>query len=420
MSRVEEKLCNIGHDRALKLITNQLERLSEKIYENTEAKKILSPLLQNVNQRVSIVDSELRQKLKKEIPLNNVEQFQANIVYEELQKLKSVQKKIADYFAGVGLKIQQSWVRKTILNSKVKVSGDALKNASFKYYFEQNLERKPFQLQRPFSNSMCKPSTKIKVEFNRKTGKWKFGTIISGNQEVVETETGKVKPLFEVDLVEGIARFALTGLICFDSKHVPKFEKPASQVKSDIAKNSITGGELFSLAADINTFFAQFKISSREMLENIHYVRDVMMICNVNKQDTISLIVRDNFARFYVKNFQIGNIAIKNIPQNLNFKGEEALTKFYMRLNSRECRLLFIRQLSNLKIPLRTSNQPHLGTWINGSNFNLPDSLKHKQTYLNGIAKKLWPKDSIGTKEQLKPTPLTHTFDQIGKAAIIF
>ena len=91
-----------------------------------------------------------------------------------------------------------------------------------------------------------------------------------------------------------------------------------------------------------------------------------------------------------------------------------------MRLNSRECRLLFIRQLSNLKIPLRTSNQPHLGTWINGSNFNLPDSLKNKQTYLNGIAKKLWPKDSIGTKEQLKPTPLTNTFDQIGKAAIIF
>ncbi len=420
MSRVEEKLCNIGHDRALKLITNQLERLSEKIYENTEAKIILSPLLQNVNQRVSIVDSELRQKLKKEIPLNNVEQFQANIVYEELQKLKSVQKKITDYFAGVGLKIQQSWVRKTILNSKVKVAGDELENAAFKYYFKQNLERKPFQLQRPFSNSVCKPSTKIKVEFNRKTGKWKFGTIISGNQEVVETERGKVKPLFEVDLVEGIARFALTGLICFDSKHVPKFEKPASQVKSDITKNSITGGELFSLAADINTFFAQFEISSREMLENIHYVRDVMMICNVNKQDTISLIVRDNFARFYVKNFQIGNIAIKNIPENLNFKGEEALTKFYMRLNSRECRLLFIRQLSNLKIPLRTSNQPHLGTWINGSNFNLPDSLKHKQTYLNGIAKKLWPKDSIGTKEQLKPTPLTHTFDQIGKAAIIF
>jgi hypothetical protein len=182
----------------------------------------------------------------------------------------------------------------------------------------------------------------------------------------------------------------------------------------------MSGDELFSLASDINTFFPKFEISSREMLENIHYIRDVMMICNVNKQDTISLIVRDNFAYFYLKNFQIGSIAIKNISQNLNFKGEDALTKFFMRLNSRECRFLFMCQLSNLKIPLRTSKQPHLGTWINGSNFNLPDSIKHKQTYLNGIAKKLWPKDSIGTKEQLKPTSLTHTFDQIGKAATIF
>ena len=144
-----------------------------------------------------------------------------------------------------------------------------------------------------------------------------------------------------------------------------------------------------------------------------------MMICNVNKQNTISLIVRDNFANFYVKNFQIGNIVIKNIPQNLNFEGEDTLAKFFMRLNTRECRILFMRQLSNLKIPLRTTNQPHLGTWVNGSYFNLPDSIKHKQNYLNGIARELWPQDSIGTKEQLKPTPLTHTFDQIGKAAIV-
>ena len=78
-----------------------------------------------------------------------------------------------------------------------------------------------------------------------------------------------------------------------------------------------------------------------------------------------------------------------------------------------------MRQLSNLKIPLRTTNQPQLGTWINGSNFNLSDSLKFKQTYLNGIAKKLWPKDSIGTKEQLEPTPLKNTFDQLGKAALV-
>ena len=103
------------------------------------------------------------------------------------------------------------------------------------------------------------------------------------------------------------------------------------------------------------------------MLENIHYIRDVMMICNVNKQDTITLIVRDNFANFYVKNFQIGNITIKNIPQNLNFKGEDTLTKFYMRLNSRDCRLLFMRQLLNLKIPLGNSLEVHRHNFHRGT-----------------------------------------------------
>ena len=418
MSRVEEKLCNIGHDRALKEFSGTLERLSKNISDNSAAKKVLSPLLQTVNQRVSIVDSEIRQKLKKKIPLNTAEQFQVNIVYEDLQKIKYIQKKIADYFAGFGLKIQQSWVRKTILNSKVKVSGDALENAAFKYYFEQNIERKPFQLKLPFSKDMFKPISKLKVEFNRKTGKWKFSTIARKNKKIGETKSLKVSQILEADLTEGIARFALGGLISFEGKHITTIEKPASQVKSDVAKNSISGGELFSLAKHINIFFHKFEISSHEMLENIHYIRDVMMMCNVNKKDTISLIIRDNFARFYLKNFQIGNITIKNLQQNLNFKGEEALNKFYMRLNSRECRILFMRQLSNLKIPLRTSNQPHLETWVNGSNLNLPDSLKHKQTYLNGIATKLWPKDSIGTKEQLKPTPIKQTFDQIGVSTI--
>ncbi len=387
MSRVEEKLCNIGNYRALKLMTNKLELLHNKTYEKTKVKNFLIPLLQIANQRVSIVDSELKQKLKKNIPLNNVEQFQANIVYEELQKLKYVQKKIVDYFDKLGLKIQRSWVKKTILNSKVKVSGDELENAAFKYYFEQNLERKPFQLMRPFSKSMCKPSKKIKVEFNRKTEKWKFGTIVGENKEVDYNKKGEVIPMLEADLTEGIAHFALSKFMSFDSKIVPRFQKTASQAKSDVAKNSISGRELFSLASYINLFFSQFEISSREMLEHIHYIRDVMMICNVNKQDTISLIVRDNFDYFFLKNFQIGHIEIKNIPQNLNFKWEDALNKFYMRLNSRECRLLFMRQLSNLKIPLRTSKQPHLGIWINGSNFNLPDSLKYDQRYHNVLQK---------------------------------
>jgi hypothetical protein len=77
-----------------------------------------------------------------------------------------------------------------------------------------------------------------------------------------------------------------------------------------------------------------------------------------------------------------------------------------------------MRHLSALKIPLRASIQPRLQIWVNGANYNLPVTPKFQQNYLNGIANILWPHNSIGTREQLKPFPLSQTFDQIGKASM--
>jgi len=62
MTRVENKLCKIGHTRALTQISNQLARLSEKGFEKEKAANILSPLLDVVNQRVSIEDRKVLAK----------------------------------------------------------------------------------------------------------------------------------------------------------------------------------------------------------------------------------------------------------------------------------------------------------------------------------------------------------------------
>ena len=72
MTRVEKKLCKIGHTRALQQISNQLARLSEKGFEKEKTAKFLSPLLDLVNQRVSIEDRKVLIKLKKKIPLNKI------------------------------------------------------------------------------------------------------------------------------------------------------------------------------------------------------------------------------------------------------------------------------------------------------------------------------------------------------------
>jgi len=419
MTRVENKLCKIGHTRALTQISNQLARLSEKGFEKEKAANILSPLLNVVNQRVSIEDRKVLAKLKNGIPLNKIEQMQAKIVYEELQKLKSVQGNIVDYFKQYDLIMKESWVRKTITNAKVSVAGDPLENVIFKFHFERNFERKPFQVLLPISKSLSIPRSRIKVEFVRKSGKWQFSSMLSrkeagGGKSGAET----VIPMFEENLVEGIARCTFSGYVGFGGKFLSTFEKPATQVHSDVAMNPVSGGALFTLATEIISFFSHFSVSSRELMENIHYIRDVLMVCNVNKLNIISLIVRDNLGEQFVFAFDIRQIVIKMVPPKLRIGGDSALAEFFMRLNSRECRILFMRHLSVLKIPIRASNLPRLRIWVNGANYKLPITPKFQQNYLNKIANTLWPNDSIGTREHLQPPPLTRTFDQIGRASL--
>ena len=418
MTRVEKKLCKIGHTRALQQISNQLARLSEKGFEKETATEFLSPLLDVVNQRVSIEDRKVLVKLKRKIPLNKIEQMQAKIVYEELQKLKSVQGKIVDFFSQFGLKMEESWVRKTITNAKVKVAGDSLENVIFKFHFERNFERKPFQVPLPISKSLSIPRSRIKIEFLRKSAKWQFSSMLSHKEAGRASGAENVMPMFESNLVEGIARCTFSGYVGFGGKHLSTFEKPAAQIHSDIAMNPISGGALFTLATKIKTFFSPFAVSSRELLVNMHYIRDILMVCHVNKLDTLSLIVRDNLGEQFVINFNIHNIVIKKVPPKLRIGGDSALAEFFMRLNSQECRLLFLRNLSALKIPLRSSNLPHLQIWVNGANYNFPITPKFQQNYLNGIANTLWPHNSIGTREHLKPFPMSRTFDEIGKASM--
>ncbi|MBC8258164.1 MAG: hypothetical protein H8E38_04035 [SAR324 cluster bacterium] len=418
MSRVEKKLCNIGHSRALKKISNQLARLSEKGIEKEKAVEILSPLLDIVNQRVSIEDRKVLVKLKKKIPLNKIEQMQAKIVYEELQELKSVQGNIVDYFKQFSLKMEESWVRRTITNAKVKVAGDPLENVIFKFHFERNFERKPFQVPLPISKSLSIPRTRIKVEFIRKSSKWQFSSMLSRKEAGGGGGADTVMPMFEANLVEGITRCTFSGYVGFGGKYLSTFEKPAAQIHNDIAMNPASSGILFTLASEIKNFFKSFAVSSRELMENIHYIRDVLMVCHVNKLNVISLIARDNLGEQFVINFDISKIDIKKVPPKLKIGGDAALALFFMRLNSPQCRIMFIRHLSALKIPISTSQLPHLQVWVNGSNYNFPIAPKFQQNYLNGIANSLWPHNSIGTREHLKPPPLTKTFDEIGRASL--
>ena len=84
--------------------------------------------------------------------------------------------------------------------------------------------------------------------------------------------------MFESNLVEGVARCTFSGYVGFGGKHLSTFEKPASQVHSDIAMNAVSGGALVIIAKEIIKFFKPFTVSSRELMSDIHYVRDCLLV----------------------------------------------------------------------------------------------------------------------------------------------
>ena len=417
MKRVESKLCQIGLDNAVANISNHLARISAESLDLENAQKYLHPLLAVVNQRVAIEDKKVLIKVKKKMPMNALEKMQARNIYDDHKKLKSVQGNIVDYFSQFKIKIEEGWVRKAIEDSKVFIAGDALENVIFKYHFDRNFERKPFQVPLPISKSLSIPRNRIKVDFNPKTGKWLFSSMLT-KQEAGGGGGDSVLPMFEGPLVDGLTRCVSSGYVGFGGKYLSTFEKPPAQARSEVATNPITGQDLFNLAQEIKSTFASMHASSQEVLENIHYVRDVFMICHVNRYNMISLVVRDNLGEQFVINFDIKSIPVKKVPPKLRIGGDEQFPEFLLRFNSQQCRVLFLRHLAALKIPILSSNRPKLNIWISPGKYDLPIAQKFLQRYINGIARALWPTDSIGTREQLKPTALDKTFDQMGQEAL--
>jgi hypothetical protein len=155
------------------------------------------------------------------------------------------------------------------------------------------------------------------------------------------------------------------------------------------------------------------------LLENVHYIRDIFVACHVNRFNALSLVIRDNLAEQFVISFTIRDIEVPpKIPPNMKMGADEELPRFFMRLNSRQCRMMLLKYLAALKIPMLTKYPPRLKVWVNPGKFDLPVAPKHALIYVNGIANALWPHDGVGTREFLLPPPLETSFDGLGKEAI--
>ncbi len=222
--------------------------------------------------------------------------------------------------------------------------------------------------------------------------------------------------MFEAQLVGGIARCVFSGYLGFSERNLTSFEKPPARSLGTAASNPVTHLDLQIIAAEMHEFFHPIPIRPKELLENIHYIRDIFIVCNVNRFSHISMVVRDNFGDHFVTGFDISRIQVKIRPSHM--KVDFNLSRFFIQLNTRECRRQFVKTLDRLNIPLLPEYKCRAKVWINPGNFKLLGDPKFHRIYLDGIVQALWNLDLIGSPEFLEPKKLKTSIDFLGQEAV--
>ena len=421
LRRVEQKLLDLDNGKALKLLMGYILKIGGDIIgpkANTVATFTLERL-QEFHQNILIVDQNIVRKVESEQPLTDIEKMQWQQIQEDRKNVNVMIGSLIDYYEYLGLTPSPSVIEKHIFNTRIKLAGDPLENVIFQYHFKRNFKRKPYQVPFPISKSLSIPRKRILL--NNKKQKWVFQSVLSKSEVMgpasryanrVESEI----EMFEAPLVEGIARCVFSGYLGFSERNLTSFVKPPARAKGTAASNPVTQQDLQILATEMYALFQPIPVRPRELLENVHYIRDIMMVCNVNRFNTISLVVRDNFGDFFVVGFNLDRIQVK-VPPSL-LKIDFNLARFFLQFNTRQCRRLFMKTLGMLEIPLRIEYPHRLKIWINTGNFKLLVAPKFYRIYLDGIIHSLWNVDLLGTPDFIKPKKLIHNFDFMGQDAI--
>ncbi|MBF0286428.1 MAG: hypothetical protein HQM14_01305 [SAR324 cluster bacterium] len=423
MRRVELKLINTGNTKSLKMLMGYiLKKGGDTIgpKAKTVAGYVLNQL-QELNQKLLIVDERIVHKVEDELPLNSIEQLQWEQIQEDRERVKATVDSIVQYLEKFGLTPLPHEIEKRILDSRIMLAGDPLENVIFKYHFERNFKHKPFQVPFPISKSLSIPRKRITLQFNSKSQKWIFKSMLSrkeamGNVSRYADRSGSELEMFEAPLVEGIARCVLSGYLGFTERNLTSFEKPPARSLGNAASNPVTHQDLQIIATEMHQFFRPIPVRPKELLENIHYIRDIFIVCNVNRFSRISVVVRDNFGDHFVTGFDISRIQVKIRPSHM--KVDFNLSRFFMQFNTRECRIQFMKALDVLNIPLLSQYKFKSKIWINSGNFKLLGNPKFHKIYLDGIVHALWDLDLIGTPEFLEPKKLKTSIDFLGKEAV--
>ncbi|MBF0352189.1 MAG: hypothetical protein HQM11_14240 [SAR324 cluster bacterium] len=423
MRRVENKLLKLGHHRAAKALHQYLTRqgLGEALSE--ELSKLLNSLLPQTTPHLVVADEKLIQKRQQDSDnLTSMEKLQIQEIQQDRSRLKKAVEMIMFFCGEHKIPVVAPVLAKHIHGTRVKIAGEPLENVIFKYHFEKNFERKLFQVPLPISKSLSIPRNRIMLEFDATTEQWQFKSILSkkevkqmGGSAMNREESEMV--MFSEALVQGLARCVFSGYLGYGATNSTSFLKLPAKGNSLVGTNPVNSQELELLAHDIHDFFRPISIKPYELLDHIHYIREIMIICNVNRFNTLSMIVRDNLNEAFVLDQNIDAISIK-FDQKHMVSNDKQFPSFFQRFNTKECRQQFLDTLNQLEIPLNANHPPKCKVWCNTGSFEIPIAPKFYRVYLNGIASTLWPLESLREPAFLTPLKLDSTLDSLGKQAI--
>ncbi len=414
MDRTKQKLLEIGNEKALNRIVKYFVKAGGPAFMSEAIKDEILENLKVINADILIADEKILLKAKES--LNAMEAEQLADLEKDRQNIRQILEGMFLQYSELQGKVPIAALEKSVLDARIKLAGDPLENVIFNYHYKRNFKNKPFQVPLPISKSLSIPRKKIMLNFEQGGDNWIFQSILS-KQDARGGCGESEMAMFGASLVEGLARCVFSGYVGFTTKNLTSFEKPAAHHKSAVARNSLTHQDIQDLAFAIHDFFQPHRVHPQELLENIHYITDIFMVCNVNRFGIISLIVRDNFGDHYVVRYDLNQIKIKIPPQHM-LTPDDKFPQFFLRLHSNQGRVLFKSAIQQLKTLLDAQYKPRFKVWVNFGDFDLTTSPKLYRTYVNGIAEALWPADSIGTAHQSLSRKLSDSLDKMGQTAI--
>ena len=418
MLRVERQLCVLGKQRAARQVRDYLLKKGVSFEDEEGAIEELELLVAPASQRIAIEDHEVLVKLKRKEPLNALERLQAKAIYQDHMHLKESVEEIQTRYAGKDLDFVS--LERCIHRGRVKVGGDTNENVIFKHHFERNFKRKPNQIPLPISKSLCIPRSLILISFNPKSSKWKFLSVLSRREAWASgrTDGSNAMIMFEEPLVQGVARCIFSGYVGLQAPRITAWQKEAAKSSTKVSGNPFTQDDMQLLAQEIHDFFPPHQLRPRELLEHLHYVEDVMMVCNVNQFLSASLIVRDNLGDVFVTDFDLESIPI-DFFERPNSDEDHKIQVFFLRLQTVAARERFRQTLEMLGAPLHPDHPPRFRIWVNPKNFAMSMSPKYRGVYLNGIAQRLWPSEGEHAPWNQDVVPeAIESFDAVGHEAI--